>query len=124
MLTSIFESCKHVVKGLFVLARQERITVMLEQEIKDRVHFYAAAMGLTDSALGAYIFGSWVMQQDRANGPLLDEMKKLMVSAVQQQMEGMVDLVANGTLPEEIESLAKGEGVPVPAERIGSAVPG
>ena len=96
---------------------------MLEQEIKDRIHYYASAMGLSASALGAFILGNWVMQQDRANGPLLDEMKKMMVSAVQQQMEGMVDLVANGTLPEEIEKLAKGEGVPVPAERIGEATP-
>lgn len=86
------------------MAREDRVVVMLEQGIKERIQYYASAMGLSASALGAFILGNWVMQQDRANGPLLDEMKKMMLTAMQEQMDGMVDLVANGDLPEKIMS--------------------
>ena len=105
------------------MARQDRVSIMLETAIKERFHYYAESMGLTDSALGAFLLGQWVFAQDRVNGPMMEEMKKVMTTAVKEQMQGMIDLVAEGDLPEQMEVLAKGEGVPVPAERIGEATP-
>jgi hypothetical protein len=85
------------------LARQDRITVMLETEIKERFQYYSTAMGLTASALGAFVLGNWVFQNDRVNGPLLESMKAQMTEVLGKEIQGMKDLIVGGELGEAMK---------------------
>lgn len=49
------------------MARADRVIVMLESDIKEKFRNYAIRMGLTESALGAYILGQWIIQQEKTN---------------------------------------------------------
>lgn len=46
------------------MARQARINIMLEDHVRERLEVYAKSQGLTLSALGAFILGQYVYQQD------------------------------------------------------------
>ena len=59
------------------MARVERLNVLLEPMIKDKFKEHADAMGLTESALGAFIIGQWVRQQDIVIGPMLKMAKEM-----------------------------------------------
>ena len=97
------------------MARQDRVSIMLETEIKERFQYYATSMGLTNSALGAFLLGQWVFAQDRVNGPMMEAMKDLMTKAVSEQMQSMTDLVAGGELGKQ------GEGDPAHVEQGGTS---
>ena len=93
------------------MAREDRVTIMLEEVIKNRFHYYAGAMGLSASALGAFILGQWVFAQDRVNGPMMEEMKNVMTSAVKKQLDDMVDLMGTqGDMSKVFGEIMKGVG--------------
>lgn len=48
--------------------RQEKVIVRLNPDMKDRFQKFASEMGITMSALGAYVIGQWVINQERADG--------------------------------------------------------
>lgn len=93
------------------MARQERITVMLEGSVKERFHFYASAMGLTDSALGAFLLGNYVYQQDSVTKPMLDQMQAMMKDAVGEEIQEIKKLLLGGM------NLDAGEDVPAHVEQ-------
>lgn len=115
-------------KELSVLARQDRVSIMLETAIKERFHYYAESMGLTDSALGAFLVGQWVFQQDRVNGPVLEAIKTQMTEVLGKEIQSMKDLVAGGEFGEmqadQEENQSSGivwEGKPAHVEQGGVA---
>jgi hypothetical protein len=64
------------------MARVERVNVMLEPKIKQKFSEHAEAMGLSDSALGAFVIGQWVRQQEMVIGPMLKMAKEMMEKEV------------------------------------------
>lgn len=71
------------------MARTARLSVMLDEDIKTKLKTMAAGMGMTESALSAYIIGQWVFTQIAVNGKVLNlldgpEMKQIINSAISE----------------------------------------
>lgn len=74
------------------MARDAKLIVMVDERVKERLHFYADQLGMTLSGLGAYILGHWVYQQDKMVNPLIEQMKDAMVQIARDEMKGEDEL--------------------------------
>jgi predicted DNA-binding protein len=54
------------------LARDARVNILTTEEIKQKLEYLAERMGMTTSALGSYIIGNFIYQQEELYGSLLD----------------------------------------------------
>lgn len=54
------------------MARTKKVTVMLSEQTKEDLARLSGAMGMTESALVAYIIGQWVYTQKAVTGKVLD----------------------------------------------------
>jgi hypothetical protein len=69
------------------MARTARVNIMVDDSIKERIEIYASRMGLTSSALGAFILGQWVAQQEHITGSLLDVGKLIIEKAAKGELD-------------------------------------
>ena len=67
------------------MARDERMVIRLSSNMKQAVNEEADRLGLTTSALVAYIVGQWVDQKRRIVGPMSDEVARLLALTLQGQ---------------------------------------
>lgn len=74
------------------MARDAKLIVMVDERVKERLHFYADQLGMTLSGLGAYILGHWVYQQDKMVNPFIEQMKDAMVQIARDEMKGEDEL--------------------------------
>lgn len=54
------------------MARNARLSVMLTEELKQKLKMLADGMGMTESALSAYIIGQWVYTQQGINEKVMN----------------------------------------------------
>lgn len=71
------------------MARNARLSVMLTEELKQKLKRLADGMGMTESALSAYIIGQWVYTQQGVNEKVLSalgasEMAQLVKSVLSE----------------------------------------
>lgn len=64
------------------MARIGRANIMLEPEIEEKFKEIAKSMGLTVSALGAFVIGQYVRQQSSIVDPMIDFAKGLMTEEI------------------------------------------
>lgn len=65
------------------MARDETIKIRITTEKKEQLQSIADDMGLTMSALGAYIIGQWVMQYNNVSKPIQQNAVNLMTEKFQ-----------------------------------------
>lgn len=68
------------------IVRDEKIIVKLSAEKKGQLQAISERMGVSMSAIGAYVIGQWLMQQEMVTKPLVDKMGDSMVSIMEQYM--------------------------------------
>lgn len=76
------------------MARDEKLVIKLEERMKFQFQAYADRMGVTMSALGAFVVGQWVDAQNRLNS-VSENMVTESINAVQKKvdsMDGMAEL--------------------------------
>lgn len=66
------------------MARTQKISVMVDDSVKSDFDKLATQMGLTSSALGAYVIGSWMMQQKMIIPALLESGKEVLQKAISE----------------------------------------
>lgn len=54
------------------MARTSKISVMVSEQIKEKLKNLSGRMGMTESALVAYIVGQWVYTQEAVSGKVMD----------------------------------------------------
>jgi len=67
---------------------KESIRIALRPDMKERFARLAEKKGLTISALGAYIIGDYVVMQENILGPMIDEIKEVVVKRAGEMMSG------------------------------------
>lgn len=68
------------------MGRDDYIKVRLTEDMKVAFQTIANEYGMTMSALGSYIVGSYVKQQRRIIDPLLDSLGEKIIDSVKEQM--------------------------------------
>lgn len=68
------------------IVRDEKIIVKLSAEKKGQLQDISEKMGVSMSAIGAYIIGQWLMQQELVTKPLIDRMGNQMADILADQM--------------------------------------
>jgi hypothetical protein len=58
-------------KGGYFTARNTRISIKVENSIKEELNEIAQSYGLTISGLGAYIIGRWIREHGEKTGAAL-----------------------------------------------------
>ena len=79
------------------MAREARVNVMIEPFVRERLEFYSKGMGLSMSALCAYVISQYVFQQDivlehmfKALSPdVVDKLLQAQVSKAQETLDAM-----------------------------------
>jgi antitoxin component of RelBE/YafQ-DinJ toxin-antitoxin module len=56
------------------MARDSRLSIMVDERVKIRIGEMADSMGLTTSALCAFVLGQYVAQQETLIRPMLDKL--------------------------------------------------
>lgn len=64
------------------MARTAKLSVMVAKEIKDDLAKISDQMGMTESALVAYIVGQWVMSQKAVYGKLLEATDQILQAGI------------------------------------------
>lgn len=64
------------------MARTAKLSVMVSKEIKDDLAKISGQMGMTESALVAYIVGQWVMSQKAVYGKLLESADQIIQATI------------------------------------------
>lgn len=59
------------------MARTARVNIMTDEKVKEKLEYLAGRMGMTVSALGSYIIGNFVYQQEEIFGGLMDVGKEI-----------------------------------------------
>ena len=54
------------------MARTARLSIMVPQEMKEKVKVLAAGYGMTESALAAFVIGQWVFNTEKLTGKVMD----------------------------------------------------
>lgn len=68
------------------------VRIAMRPDVKERLARIADSMGLTMSALGAYVLGNYVATQETILVPMLDEVRQTVVKGV----KGMVEKEGKG----------------------------
>jgi len=84
------------------MARVSKLNVMLEEDVKEKFHAVAVSMGLTDSALGAFLVGNYVRGLDIAK-PMQEALNSKIVEVVDAQFKSLFDLMKDGSMFEETQ---------------------
>lgn len=58
------------------MARDEVIRIKVNPDVKAKYQVMCKALGMSESGLGAFIIGSWVMQQETIAKPMLDRLSQ------------------------------------------------
>lgn len=66
------------------LARDARVNILTTEEIKQKLEYLAERMGMTTSALGSYIIGNFIYQQEELYGSLLDVGRTILERSVER----------------------------------------
>jgi len=82
--------------GGWQLARTARISVMVQKEMKDRLQLMSKGMGMTESALAAYIIGQWMFTQQQINGKVFEALSA-------PQLQSLIQTVMDGSGSEGAE---------------------
>lgn len=67
-----------------VIVRDERIVIKLSAVKKGELQEISEQMGVSISAIGAYVIGQWLMQQQMMTKPLMEKMNALMAETVKE----------------------------------------
>lgn len=91
--------------------RQERIVIRLNADMKRKLQAMAAEMGITMSALGAYVLGQWVINQEKTHGRIEKGIKEVISDAVRSEgdPEGLEDFL-NDFVPQFLSGWTEKEG--------------
>lgn len=74
-------------------SRQERIIVRLNPDMKERFQEIAGQYGITMSALGAYVIGQWVVNQEGIRTQIPEKIKEVMLATIGEEMGVIPDFV-------------------------------
>jgi hypothetical protein len=68
------------------IVRDEKIIIKLSAEKKGELQAISEQMGVSMSAIGAYIIGQWLMQQQMINKPLMEKMNNLLADTIKEMV--------------------------------------
>lgn len=91
-----------------IMARVNRIVVMVDDEIKQELTKMAQGMGLTTSALCAYVLGQFIYQQKTFVFPMLKEVGDVAVRTV-ERAASEVQALGDESRPAERSEAAGGK---------------
>ena len=66
------------------MAREDKVIIRLTVEVKQKFATIAEEMGMTVSALGSFVIGSFVRQQEKVVMPMQEAMKRALVEAAEK----------------------------------------
>ncbi len=82
------------------MARVERITIMVEEGVKEQFHQWAVNFGLTESVLGGFIIGKFIHEQKAAQ-PMMEFAQSAILEVVKAQMADLKQNIVGGEWGEE-----------------------
>lgn len=80
-------------KEVLLLAREEVIRIKVSKGVKACYQAMCEALGMAESGLGAYIIGTWLMQQETIAKPMLDRLSQAMEVEAKTMISKQLDLV-------------------------------
>lgn len=78
------------------MAREATVVVRMDSEVKERFQNHAAELGITMSALAAFIIGSWMKQQENVVKPMNEMVISGMMDMFKAEMKAQYEEAFEG----------------------------